>query len=150
MTIALDSFNEYMAAPCHELDERDAGRNDPHSLCFDEWGVPREMLFWLWEAAMRAAAQLSTAEVLEAWQPIETAPKTGRTLLLGYPNVLGKWRTVRGQWMSEAYIAENWEEPDDAETGWYETSAEADDVPNCWPITPTHWMPLPIAPKAKP
>jgi hypothetical protein len=101
-------------------------------------------------SAHPAAAQPSRAEVLETWQPIETAPKTGRTLLLGYPNVLGKWRTVRGQWMSEAYIAENWEEPDDAETGWYETSAEADDVPNCWPITPTHWMPLPIAPKAKP
>jgi hypothetical protein len=65
MTTALDSFNEYMAAPCHELDERDAGRNDPHSQCFDEWGVPREMLFWLWEAAMRAAAQPSRAEVLE-------------------------------------------------------------------------------------
>ncbi|WP_186308506.1 hypothetical protein [Paraburkholderia sp. BCC1885] len=92
------------------------------------------------------AAQPSRAEVLETWQPIETAPKTGRTLLLGYPNVPGKWRTVRGQWMSEAYIAENWEESDDAEAGWYETSAEADDVPNCWPVTPTHWMALPIAP----
>jgi hypothetical protein len=83
-----------------------------------------------------------------AWQPIETAPKTGRTLLLGYPNVLGKWRTVRGQWMSEAYIAESWEEPDDAEPGWYETAVEAENPPNCWPIEPTHWMPLPAAPAA--
>jgi hypothetical protein len=97
-----------------------------------------------------AAAQPATAEVLETWQPIETAPKTGRTLLLGYPNVLGKWRTVRGQWMSEVYIAENWEEPDDAEAGWYETSVEAEDPPNCWLITPTHWMPMPAAPEVKP
>jgi len=97
-----------------------------------------------------SAAQPSRAEVLETWRPIETAPKTGGTLLLGYPNVLGKWCTVRGQWMSEAYIAENWEEPDDAEAGWYETSAEADDVPNCWLITPTHWIPLPPAPETKP
>jgi hypothetical protein len=82
------------------------------------------------------------------WQPIETAPKTGRTLLLGYLNSTGKWRTVRGQWMSEAYISEQWEEPDDAEPGWYETSVEADDPPNCWPIEPTHWMPLPAAPAA--
>jgi hypothetical protein len=83
-----------------------------------------------------------------AWEPIETAPKTGRTLILGYINSAGKWRTTRGQWMSEAYIAEQWEDPDDAEPGWYETSVEADDAPNCWPIMPTHWMPLPAAPAA--
>lgn len=80
------------------------------------------------------------------WQPIETARKTGCTLLLGYPNSLGKWRTVRGQWMSEAYIGEYWEDPDDVEPGWFETAVEAEDIPNCWPITPTHWMPLPAAP----
>ncbi|HEX7909945.1 MAG TPA: hypothetical protein VF534_17895 [Paraburkholderia sp.] len=93
-------------------------------------------------------AKQREAEARAAWQPIETAPKTGRTLLLGYSNVLGNWRTVRGQWISEAYIEQNWEEPDDAEAGWYETSVEADDVPNCWPISPTHWMPLPRAPIA--
>jgi hypothetical protein len=80
------------------------------------------------------------------WQPIETAPKTGRTLLLGYPNSLGNWRTVRGEWLSQDYIEQNWEEPDEAEAGWYETSVEADDVPSCWPITPTHWQPLPKPP----
>jgi hypothetical protein len=96
------------------------------------------------EALRRRVAELEAPQ--DAWQSIETAPKTGRSLLLGYPNSLGKWRTVRGQWMSEAYIEQNWEEPDDAEPGWYETSVEADDVPNCWPVTPTHWMPLPKAP----
>lgn len=80
------------------------------------------------------------------WQPIETAPKDSRTLLLGYFNSHGKWRTVRGQWMSEDYIAEYWEDPDDVEPGWFETSVEADDPPNCWRIEPTHWMPLPPAP----
>lgn len=84
---------------------------------------------------------------MSEWQPIETAPKTGRTLLLGYPNKLGNWRTVRGQWMSEDYIAEYWEEPDDVEPGWFETSEEAEDVPNCWRIDPTHWMPLPPPPE---
>lgn len=93
------------------------------------------------------SAQEEAVRVNE-WQPIETAPKTGRTLLLGYPNVLGKWRTTRGQWMSETYIAEYWEEPDDVEPGWFETSVEADDIPNCWRIEPTHWMPLPAAPAA--
>ncbi|WP_253826990.1 hypothetical protein, partial [Achromobacter ruhlandii] len=80
------------------------------------------------------------------WLPIENAPQTGRTLLLGYWNSLGKWRTVCGQWMSAEYIGQEWEEPDDVEAGWFETAVEADDVPNCWRIEPTHWMPLPAAP----
>lgn len=80
------------------------------------------------------------------WLPIESAPQTGRTLLLGYWNSLGKWRTVRGQWMSLDHIAENWEEPDDAEAGWFETAVEAEEAPNCWRITPSHWQPLPAAP----
>lgn len=102
-------------------------------------------------AARAHLAALESAEkeaVPVAWQPIETAPQTGRTLLLGYLNAAGKWRTVRGQWMSEAYIAESWEEPDDVEPGWFETSVEADWPPNCWRIKPTHWMPLPAAPAA--
>jgi hypothetical protein len=81
------------------------------------------------------------------WQVIETAPKDGRTLLLGYFNSHGKWRTVRGQWMSEDYIAEYWEDLDDIEPGWFETSVEADDAPNCWRIEPTHWMPIPPGPR---
>jgi hypothetical protein len=87
---------------------------------------------------------------MSEWQTIDTAPKTGRTLLLGYPNSLGKWRTVRGQWMSDEYIAQYWEEPDDVEAGWFETCVEADDPPNCWRIEPTHWMPLPPPPTEQP
>ncbi|KDC23984.1 PF04448 family protein [Bordetella bronchiseptica F4563] len=86
------------------------------------------------------------AAVRSAWTPIESAPRTGCTLLLGYANSHGKWRTVRGQWMSDEYIGNNWEEPDDIEAGWFETAVEADDVPNCWHIEPTHWQPLPAAP----
>lgn len=84
---------------------------------------------------------------VQQWQPIDTAPKEGRTLLLGYHNSHGNWRTVRGQWMSEAYIAEHWEDPDDIQPGWFETSVEADDIPNCWRIEPSHWMPLPAPPQ---
>lgn len=80
------------------------------------------------------------------WQGIETAPKDGRTLLLGDFNSRGKWRTVRGQWMSEDYIAEYGEDPDDVDPGWFETSAEADDAPNCWRIEPSHYQPLPLPP----
>ena len=80
------------------------------------------------------------------WMPIESAPKTGRTLLLGYWNSHGKWRTVRGQWMSAEYIGQEWEEPDEVEAGWFETAVEADDVPNCWPVSPSHWQPMPEPP----
>lgn len=84
---------------------------------------------------------------MSEWQPIETAPIDGQTLLLGYYNEAGKWRTVRGEWMSQAYIDDFWEDPDMAEPGWFETADNAEDIPNCWPISPTHWMPLPEPPK---
>jgi hypothetical protein len=95
----------------------------------------------------RAAAPAQQAAA--GWQPISEAPKDGRTVLLGYFNSRGKWRTMRGQWMSEDYIAEYWEEPDDVEPGWFETVVEGDDIPNCWSTEPTHWMPLPAAPTAQ-
>lgn len=91
-------------------------------------------------------AKVPTTPVAGGWLPIESAPKTGRTLLLGSWNSHGKWRTVRGQWMSAEYIAEHWEEPDDVEEGWFETAVEAEEAPNCWRITPSHWQPLPAAP----
>ena len=84
---------------------------------------------------------------MSEWQQIETAPKTGRTILLGYLNSNGYWRTLRGQWFSQEAINEDWEEPEDFEAGWYETSVEADEVPNCWGTEPTHWMPLPKPPE---
>jgi hypothetical protein len=101
-------------------------------------------------AEYESAHSAPAAPAVEPWQPIETAPKDGRTLLLGRYNEAGNWRTMRGAWMSAEYIAENWEDPDSGEPGWHETSVEADDAPNCWAITPTHWMPLPAAPGAQP
>lgn len=83
----------------------------------------------------------------EQWMPIADAPQDGRTLLLGYFNSHGKWRTLRGQWMSEDYIAEYWEEPDGVEPGWFETVVEHDDIPNCWPTDPTHYQLLPSPPQ---
>ena len=81
----------------------------------------------------------------QLWQPIETAP-LAQPLLLGYYNKCEQWRTVRGQWFSQEQINDEWEEPDYGEPGWYETSVEAEEPPNCWAITPTHWMPMPPPP----
>ena len=81
----------------------------------------------------------------KCWNPIETAPQNGQTVLLGYFNKCDKWRTVRGQWYSQDQINDEWEEPEGVVPGWYETSenaSEYDDV-GCWPINPTWWRPLP-------
>lgn len=83
------------------------------------------------------------------WQDISTAPKDGRTLLLGYFNSAGNWRTLRGRWVSEDYISAFWKEPENGEPGWYECAVEADNEPNCWATDPTHWMPLPSPPARK-
>ena len=83
------------------------------------------------------------------WQSIKTAPKD-KTILLGHRNSHGHWRTLRGEWFSQEEIDELWEDPDGVEPGWFETSVEADDVPNVWHTNPTHWQPLPAAPKLPP
>ena len=80
------------------------------------------------------------------WQPIETAPKTGRIILLGYYNNHGMWRTLRGQWINEGEL-DDWYSDADNEAGWFETSVESNDDVNCWQTNPTHWMPLPEPPK---
>ena len=134
-TIALDALKaayitmQHMGNVLNNMDAVDEEEDAQHDAAF--------------EAVSAAIAALE--EEPQGWRPISEAPKDGRSMLLGYPNRAGKWRTVRGQWFSDAEIAETWEEEGDE--GWYETSVECEDLPNCWPIEPTHWMPLPTPPK---
>lgn len=83
------------------------------------------------------------------WREIETAPK-GRTLLVGYTNRAGKWRTVRGHY----YLPQTLELSDDygddygdgfAPEGWYEEVENSGTI-NFTDEPPTHWMPLPSRP----
>lgn len=97
-------------------------------------------------AFARALLQEAGAGEPEGWQPIESAPKDGRILLLGYFNSHGNWRTIRGRWYSQEQIDEEWEDCDCFPAGWYEEAVEAEDV-NCWPTDPTHWMPVPKPPE---
>ena len=55
-------------------------------------------------------------------------------------------RLQAGEDVNRSAIDEYWEDPDACDEGWYETSVEADDIPNCWATNPTHWMPLPKPP----
>lgn len=59
------------------------------------------------------------------WEPIETAPKDGRQVLLA----------------NGAHVDQGWWEDDDGETGWFSWL--------CFPAKgePTHWMPLPEPPQ---
>lgn len=110
-------------------------------------GVSQEhILAYTREIALHCAVALgSPQEGMAGWKPIAEAQKTGHTLLLGYFNSANKWRTTRGQWMSQDYIDEYAKDPDFMEPGWHETTVEDDDG-KCWPIEPTHWMPLPAPP----
>ncbi|MCW3675432.1 DUF551 domain-containing protein [Burkholderia cenocepacia] len=62
----------------------------------------------------------------EAWQPIETAPKDGKRVLVFEPGSRG------GVWV--AHFLRYPGKPDQ----WVN--------PGCHKINPTHWMPLPTAP----
>ncbi|MDD5385363.1 MAG: hypothetical protein PHG89_10850 [Gallionella sp.] len=66
-------------------------------------------------------AALAAPRIPEGWQPIETAPRDGTTLLLSTP----KGRIASGDW-SLAYGVWSW--------------------PYVM-VEPTHWMPSPAAPK---
>lgn len=62
---------------------------------------------------------------MSEWQPIETAPETGRFMA---------WNPVTGTYITEpkrGYFPMH---------GW-------GDLPGTWYPSPTHWMPLPEPPK---
>lgn len=100
-------------------------------------------------AGMRAA--LAAQPVREPmWQPIETAPKDGRKLLLTYTNGYGLPRIVVGGWVTDEEAAETDEDGAGLEAGWYE---RIDNWGDYYQVSinqgePTHWMPLPAAPGA--
>lgn len=78
-------------------------------------------------------SQLAAAQEPQ-WQPIETAPKTGAHLAIDIPNDCGR-RPYVIVWLDADH-------PDADGAGWYEH----------WsfdPVGPTHWLPLPAAPKGE-
>ncbi len=108
-----------------------------------DWQAPTAVNY---RHKLETVAALLEPHLVGEWQPVADAPKDGRTLLLGYANRSGNWRTLRGQWCSADHIMMDFEEPEDHEEGWYETAVTPDEPPNVWPCNPTHWQPLPDAP----
>jgi len=89
-------------------------------------------------AAVTHGAELMRGR--EGWQPIETAPKDGTDILVMYMHI--DTQIVHNAFWNE------YEDCDDSETGWwsYEHSEVSRIKLDDW-MTPTHWMPLPAAPK---
>jgi hypothetical protein len=80
------------------------------------------------------------------WQPIETAPKDGRDVLLF-------WCDEYGPDTIQVYACGHWREFGDGSRGWIGESFHASE--KCfWTRLlgehPTHWMPLPDPPVASP
>lgn len=84
-----------------------------------------------------------------AWQPIATAPKTGRKVILFYRNRNNLPRTVMARWLTDEQAAETDGYDVGLEAGWYECIDNWDDYTEVaiYEGEPTHWMPLPSAPQ---
>lgn len=106
---------------------------------------------------MQKGYLLDAMEVLEAvlenshssqdsWRPIETAPK-GRIVLVHYKNRLGNGRTMRARYYLPETLDSDSTESGWADEGWYEES-EAYEYLMPLEGEPTHWCPLPDAPKS--
>lgn len=95
-----------------------------HACKMDDWEV--------WQA--RAA--LAQPVVQEQWQPIETAPKDGSSILLYLP---APWDRVElAYWFAHW---ENWQSQGD------KPDTVRDEYCGIGSELPTHWMPIPSAPR---
>ncbi|MGD1826920.1 hypothetical protein A203_16590 [Chromobacterium violaceum] len=137
--ITLDNMRMVLCPVCGN--KRCPHANDHHNACTGS-NEPGQI------GSFYTAAPQPDQQLVQ-WLDIDSAPQDGRTILLGYHNSHGKWRTMRGQWFTRERIDDEWEDADCFQAGWYETSVEADDAPSCWLTNPTHWMPLPAAPQLK-
>ena len=81
---------------------------------------------------IRKALAKPERKLLTEWQPIETAPKDGRRVLL-----------ARHRWTFEG----SWCEPHEGRAGWYPISTvEEWQMREEGPVAVSHWMPLPEPP----
>ena len=72
------------------------------------------------------------------WQPIDTAPKDGRLILVG--NETGVWVACYDAIFPSGYRPSN---------PWRSMLLNHDHIRRNHSLEPTHWMPLPKAPNAK-
>ncbi len=87
-------------------------------------------------------------EPVAKWQQIETAPKTGRKVILFYLNRNKLPRTVMARWLTDEQAAETDADGVGLEGGWYECIDNWDDYTEVaiQEGEPSHWMSLPAPP----
>ena len=85
------------------------------------------------------------------WEPIETAPKTGRKVILFYMNRNNLPRTVMARWLTDEEAAETDGDGVGLNGGWYECIDNWGDYTEVaiHEGDPSHWMHLPKAPAAR-
>lgn len=82
------------------------------------------------------ASEVRAAE----WQPIETAPKDGRAMLLSRPDAGGAWIGKYEPVYGSGYRPDN---------PWFSLMLNRDYLPKPTKSSaPTHWMPIPATPNA--
>jgi hypothetical protein len=93
--------------------------------------------------------RLRAALAQDSWQPIATAPQTGRKVILFYLNRNSLPRRVMARWLTDEQAAEIDGDGVGLEAGWYECIDNWDDYTEVaiYEGEPTHWMPLPTAPR---
>ena len=103
--------------------------------------------------ADRSEIREDAERALAGWRPIETAPKDGTPILLGWPAdgpeldiwrqapvVIGHYSPSRGCWVSISLVIE-W---------WIENKMSGNDLSYLFDERdepPTHWQPLPLPPR---
>ena len=89
-----------------------------------------------WNTRTSSARSSTVDEATVGWQPIETAPKDGRTILLLEPHFAASIVTP-GRWFED-------------EQGWWEHGSHPTDYADQPVENPTHWMSLPEPPASLP
>ncbi|MCZ4331051.1 DUF551 domain-containing protein [Castellaniella denitrificans] len=83
------------------------------------------------------SAEIARLNAIQAWQPIETAPKDGTAILLGSSD--GAWIAKYDPVYPSGYRPKN---------PWFSLMLNRDYMGRVPNAKPTHWMSLPAAPSA--
>jgi len=121
---------------------------DGSSMSNDTEPMPGLHCIELREAADEIERLRAAIAAPPVWQPIETAPKDGRKIIVAYVNRNGKPRTVMARWLTDERAAEMDTDGVGLEGGWYECIDNWDDYTEVaiHEGEPANWMPLPKGP----
>lgn len=108
------------------------------------WMAMDKFEWWQRTATLREGCRYVFAFPGTQWQPIETAPRDSRKILVGGLNVHGEWRTHLAWWRLP------YEGAPDEQCSWcYDKDLTLLDA-SIHSCGATHWMPLPPPPETAP